>query len=61
MNKLKGNAANRAWNEASEFDAAKDKNNFRQYEDACDRVKRFYKEQHGTYLYHLILAMSLIP
>ncbi|KAI0779147.1 myo-inositol oxygenase [Irpex lacteus] len=46
VNKLKGNAANRAWNEASEFDAAKDKNNFRQYEDACDRVKRFYKEQH---------------
>ncbi|KAI0084071.1 myo-inositol oxygenase [Irpex rosettiformis] len=45
VNKLKGNA-NRAWNEASEFDANKDKNNFRQYEDACDRVKKFYKEQH---------------
>ena len=47
VNKLKGNT-NRAWDEASEFDVAKDKNNFRQYEDACDRVKRFYKEQHGN-------------
>lgn len=26
----------------SEFDAAKDKAGFRQYEDACDRVKNFY-------------------
>lgn len=32
--------------EASEFDANKDKTQFRQYEDACDRVKNFYKEQH---------------
>lgn len=30
----------------SEFDAAKDKNKFRQYEEACDRVKTFYREQH---------------
>ncbi|KAK5996660.1 Inositol oxygenase 1 [Cladobotryum mycophilum] len=30
----------------SKFDADKDKTNFRQYEDACDRVKNFYKEQH---------------
>jgi inositol oxygenase len=30
----------------SKFDANKDKANFRQYEDACDRVKNFYKEQH---------------
>ncbi|KAB8346041.1 hypothetical protein FH972_023093 [Carpinus fangiana] len=30
----------------SEFDAEKDKTKFRQYEDACDRVKNFYAEQH---------------
>ena len=32
--------------EKSEFDAEKDKTKFRQYEDACDRVKNFYLEQH---------------
>jgi len=32
--------------DASEFDAEKDKTKFRQYEDASDRVKNFYKEQH---------------
>ncbi|KAJ6169293.1 hypothetical protein N7497_002136 [Penicillium chrysogenum] len=32
--------------EQSEFDKEKDKTNFRQYEDASDRVKNFYKEQH---------------
>ncbi|GLB05196.1 hypothetical protein AtubIFM57258_011232 [Aspergillus tubingensis] len=32
--------------EESEFDKSKDKTKFRQYEDACDRVKNFYKEQH---------------
>ncbi|OCL08320.1 DUF706-domain-containing protein [Glonium stellatum] len=31
---------------ASQFDAAKDKTQFRQYEEACDRVKNFYREQH---------------
>ncbi|EXJ62400.1 inositol oxygenase [Cladophialophora yegresii CBS 114405] len=31
---------------ASEFDAGKDKTRFRQYENACDRVKNFYLEQH---------------
>ena len=31
------------YDEASKFDAAKDKANFRRYEDACDRVKGFYK------------------
>ncbi|EFQ33804.1 hypothetical protein CGRA01v4_12368 [Colletotrichum graminicola] len=30
----------------SKFDQEKDKTAFRQYEDACDRVKSFYKEQH---------------
>ena len=36
------------WDDKSEFDAEKDKARFRQYDDACDRVKNFYKEQHGT-------------
>ncbi|KIP07225.1 hypothetical protein PHLGIDRAFT_105960 [Phlebiopsis gigantea 11061_1 CR5-6] len=43
VNKLK---TSRAWDEASKFDAEKDKAQFRLYEDACDRVKTFYKEQH---------------
>jgi len=34
------------WDDDSEFDTQKDKAHFRQYEDACDRVKNFYKEQH---------------
>nr|GAT44613.1 predicted protein [Mycena chlorophos] len=34
------------WDSAAKFDAEKDKTQFRQYEDACERVKRFYKEQH---------------
>ncbi|EJC99159.1 DUF706-domain-containing protein [Fomitiporia mediterranea MF3/22] len=34
------------WNSESNFDAEKDKTQFRQYETACDRVKAFYKEQH---------------
>jgi inositol oxygenase len=38
--------AENAFNEASEFDSEKDKTQFRQYEDACDRVKNFYYEQH---------------
>jgi inositol oxygenase len=32
--------------EQSQFDADKDKTKFRQYEDASDRVKSFYLEQH---------------
>ncbi|KAJ7158981.1 DUF706-domain-containing protein [Mycena crocata] len=42
VNILKG----KAWKEASAFDAEKDKTQFRQYEEACDRVKNFYNEQH---------------
>ncbi|WVQ94776.1 hypothetical protein IAU59_001858 [Kwoniella sp. CBS 9459] len=34
------------WEEQSKFDSEKDKTTFRQYEDACDRVKSFYLEQH---------------
>lgn len=30
----------------SQFDAEKDKSSFRQYEEACDKVKLFYREQH---------------
>ncbi|TYJ58275.1 hypothetical protein B9479_001101 [Cryptococcus floricola] len=39
----------------SQFDAEKDKTAFRQYEDACDRVKNFYAEQHlkQTYAYNV--------
>jgi hypothetical protein len=43
VNVLKG----KMWNEQSEFDETKDKTQFRDYESACDRVKAFYKEQHG--------------
>ncbi|EME49901.1 hypothetical protein DOTSEDRAFT_68642 [Dothistroma septosporum NZE10] len=32
--------------EKSKFDEDKDKTQFRNYEDACDRVKNFYREQH---------------
>ncbi|PPQ88784.1 hypothetical protein CVT25_010470 [Psilocybe cyanescens] len=42
VNVMKG----KMWNEESEFDEAKDKTKFRDYEAACDRVKNFYKEQH---------------
>src|ERR1700722_5629189 len=43
VNVLKG----KLWDDRSEFDKGKDKTQFRQYQDACDRVKSFYKEQHG--------------
>lgn len=35
-----------SYDEESKFDADKDKAVFRQYEDACDRVQNFYREQH---------------
>lgn len=35
-----------AIHERSQFDAEKDKTQFRQYEEACDRVKDFYRLQH---------------
>lgn len=34
------------WDGQSDFDTEKDKTQFRRYEEACDRVKSFYKEQH---------------
>ncbi|KAL8282792.1 hypothetical protein RB597_010166 [Gaeumannomyces tritici] len=35
-----------AFDSESRFDSVKDKGQFRQYEEACDRVKNFYREQH---------------
>ena len=47
VNVMKANMKKeRSMAEASEFDAEKDKTQFRQYEAACDRVKNFYREQH---------------
>jgi inositol oxygenase len=37
------------WDDKPEFDEAKDKSRFRDYDAACDRVKAFYKEQHGSF------------
>ncbi|ORX38954.1 myo-inositol oxygenase [Kockovaella imperatae] len=45
------------YDEASKFDAEKDKDNFRRYEDACDRVKGFYKEQHTKQTLNYNLAI----
>ena len=46
------------WNSQSAFDTEKDKNTFRQYETACDRVKAFYKEQHGTLSFHIVSSIG---
>ncbi|KAI1184348.1 DUF706-domain-containing protein [Nemania serpens] len=49
------------WDAKSKFDAEKEKAQFRQYEDACDRVKSFYKEQHTkqTVAYNLKVRNNL--
>ncbi|KAI0857061.1 DUF706-domain-containing protein [Xylaria cubensis] len=49
------------WESKSKFDAEKDKTQFRQYEDACDRVRNFYKEQHTkqTVAYNLKVRNNL--
>ena len=57
VNVLKGT---KTWNDDSEFDAAKNKAQFRQYGDACDRVKSFYKEQHGTSIIPYIIFYLLM-
>lgn len=46
---------NNDWATASKFDEGKDKTKFRNYDDASDRVKNFYKEQHDkqTVAYNL--------
>lgn len=46
VNALKASVKERDLHEPSEFDLKKDKSQFRQYEEACDRVKGFYREQH---------------
>ncbi|RMJ25499.1 inositol oxygenase [Aspergillus sp. HF37] len=55
VNVLKDSLREKGLHEATEFDQSKDKTQFRQYEDACDRVKNFYKEQHSkqTVAYNL--------
>ena len=47
------------WDDESDLDPEKDKARFRQYEDACDRVKNFYKEQHGTIPSCLIICTAI--
>ncbi|KAK4139236.1 inositol oxygenase [Dichotomopilus funicola] len=52
INMFKGEAPNTmelnpAFDADSCFDTEKDKTAFRQYTDACDRVKHFYAEQHA--------------
>ena len=60
VNKLKGSQhQQRAWDEDSEFDKQKDKEQFRQYEAACDRVKNFYKEQHGESMSNFFMTVFL--
>jgi inositol oxygenase len=51
VNVIKGKKG--TYEDESEFDAAKDKAGFRQYEDACDRVKNFY----AVRLYILFVAV----
>lgn len=46
VNALKAQIKEKGMLETSEFDSEKDKTQFRQYEQACDRVKNFYREQH---------------
>ena len=46
VNILKAELKEKDMLEKSQFDVEKDKTKFRQYEDACDRVKDFYQEQH---------------
>lgn len=58
VNVLKGKVGNGAahtkattsWDDESAFDKVKEKRVFRQYDDACDRVKQFYLEQHSACL-----------
>ncbi|PGH21399.1 hypothetical protein AJ80_03316 [Polytolypa hystricis UAMH7299] len=46
VNVLKATIKEKGIYDASEFDKDKDKSKFRQYEEACDNVKKFYLEQH---------------
>ncbi|KAL2002858.1 hypothetical protein VTN02DRAFT_5695 [Thermoascus thermophilus] len=46
VNVLRASMRQRDAYDKSEFDANKDRSRFRRYEDACERVKDFYREQH---------------
>lgn len=46
VNLLKAVIKQRGLFDASEFDQDKDKSQFRRYEEACEKVKTFYREQH---------------
>ena len=69
VNVLKGKAtttgaqATPSWDDDSVFDQQKEKDNFRQYDEACDHVKEFYREQHGTqpiaFLFHSHRSLTL--
>lgn len=50
------------YDDGSVFDAEKDKGAFRQYEEACDRVKNFYAEQHRkqTLAYNLAIRKQML-
>ena len=53
VNVLKAKAAASNWDDQSQFDSQKDKAAFRDYENACERVKTFYREQHRkSFSYH---------
>jgi inositol oxygenase len=54
VNRLKGSL----WNDDSEFDATKYKSQFRQYDDACDGVKDFYREQHGSSIFSPLFCLA---
>lgn len=45
VNYIKGKQA-ALYDAQSQFDSSKDKTQFRQYDEACERVKAFYREQH---------------
>ncbi|KAL9625032.1 MAG: hypothetical protein Q9160_000761 [Pyrenula sp. 1 TL-2023] len=46
VNVLKAAIKEKGLYDKSEFDSDKDKTQFRQYEEACERVRSFYQEQH---------------
>lgn len=59
VNVLGAQAADAPLTEKPRFDADKDKAAFRQYDDACARVKAFYREQHEKQTVAFNLAARL--
>ena len=47
VNVMKGKMCQ--WDDKPDFNKSKDQSQFRDYDSACDRVKAFYKEQHGSF------------